>query len=108
MYSFQIITQRNDIPFAEGRHTPPKNQILQRNVRLIRLELTRPKAPDPKSGVSTNSTTSAYWLCKGNSFPAFAQARTPKNKKARMIFLRGRHAGNGILEYIRDYPSRYP
>ncbi len=28
-------------------------------VRLIRLELTRLAAPDPKSGVSTNSTTSA-------------------------------------------------
>ena len=31
------------------------------HVRLIRLELTRLAAPDPKSGVSTNSTTSAWF-----------------------------------------------
>ena len=30
-------------------------------VRLIGLEPTRREAPDPKSGVSTNFTTSAYW-----------------------------------------------
>ena len=36
-------------------------------VGLIRLELTRPKAPDPKSGVSTNSTTSADSGCKGTN-----------------------------------------
>ena len=28
-------------------------------VRMKRLELSRREAPDPKSGVSTNSTTSA-------------------------------------------------
>ena len=38
-------------------------------VRLIRLELTRPKAPDPKSGVSTNSTTSAELGAKVLHFP---------------------------------------
>ena len=38
-------------------------------VRLIRLELTRPKAPDPKSGVSTNSTTSAELGAKVRHFP---------------------------------------
>ena len=30
-------------------------------VRLIGLEPTRREAPDPKSGLSTNFTTSAYW-----------------------------------------------
>ncbi len=43
------------------------------DVRLIRLELTRLAAPDPKSGVSTNSTTSAAYRCKDNTFPAHAQ-----------------------------------
>ena len=32
-------------------------------VRLIGLEPTRREAPDPKSGVSTNFTTSAWFLC---------------------------------------------
>ena len=31
-------------------------------VRMRRLELPRREAPDPKSGVSTNSTTSAQQL----------------------------------------------
>ena len=34
-------------------------------VRLIGLEPTRPEPPDPKSGASTNSATSAYpWFLK--------------------------------------------
>ena len=32
-------------------------------VRLIGLEPTRPEPPDPKSGASTNSATSAFCRC---------------------------------------------
>ena len=39
-------------------------------VRLIGLEPTRRKTPDPKSGASTNFATSAILRCKGTEcFP---------------------------------------
>ena len=47
-------------------------------VRLIRLELTRLSAPDPKSGVSTNSTTSAVRWHKDTPFR--------RNDKAKAVF----------------------
>ena len=51
------------LSFGNGK--APKNRLfdLFRSffvVRLIGLEPTRPESPDPKSGASTNSATSAY------------------------------------------------
>ena len=37
-------------------------------VRTERLELSHTKAPDPKSGVSTNSTTSAKQVVRPSGF----------------------------------------
>ena len=42
-------------------------------VRLIGLEPTRRKAPDPKSGVSTNFTTGAGLYYKGSAFFLFCK-----------------------------------
>ena len=42
-------------------------------VRLIGLEPTRRKTPDPKSGASTNFATGALSGCKGNTFFPFHQ-----------------------------------
>ncbi len=42
-------------------------------VRLIGLEPTRRKTPDPKSGASTNFATGALSGCKGNIFFPFHQ-----------------------------------
>ena len=50
-----------------------------RFVRLIGLEPTRPESPDPKSGASTNSATSAFCRffckrgCKVTNFSLFHQ-----------------------------------
>ncbi len=48
-------------------------------VRLIRLELTRLSAPDPKSGVSTNSTTSVLCGSKITLFLLNIQKKKKKN-----------------------------
>ncbi len=49
---------RPDVETISKKRAPERMTSLA-FVRLIRLELTRLAAPDPKSGVSTNSTTSA-------------------------------------------------
>ena len=53
------------------------------SVRLIRLELTRLPAPDPKSGVSTNSTTSA--LCREQSYTFLTKRPKEMQKKIAWI-----------------------
>ena len=53
-------------------------------VRLKGLEPPRPKAPEPKSGVSTNSTTAAF-----GHFPAGKQARQATEGLSISISCRG-------------------
>lgn len=48
-------------------------------VRTERLELSHLAAPEPKSGVSTNSTTSADGLGDTNDFPAGEQPLSNKS-----------------------------
>ena len=42
-------------------------------VRLIGLEPTRRKTPDPKSGASTNFATGAFCGCKGSYIFSFCK-----------------------------------
>ena len=75
MYGFSLLHKTDGINRYDRRQSIPGESSSKRKVRLIRLELTRPKAPDPKSGVSTNSTTSASSLCKDKGFIPIAQDR---------------------------------
>ena len=50
-------------------------------VRLIRLELTRLTALDPKSSVSTNSTTGAFLVKTAQRYNFLAKLETKSTKK---------------------------
>ena len=50
-------------------------------VRLIRLELTRLAALDPKSSVSTNSTTGAFLVKTAQRYNFLAKLETKSSKK---------------------------
>ena len=50
-------------------------------VRLIRLELTRLTALDPKSSVSTNSTTGAFLVKTAQRYEFLAKQETKSSKK---------------------------
>ena len=51
----------------EGRSSSQLSYSRSKVVRTERLELSHREAPDPKSGVSTNFTTSAKWYSQYDS-----------------------------------------
>ena len=72
----------------------------EHTVRLIGLEPTRREAPDPKSGVSTNSTTSAY-VCRGLTVQRYEKFADRVAKNRRLLHLgvhfEGKREENGSL-----------
>ena len=75
-------------------------------VRLIGLEPTRLAAPDPKSGVSTNSTTSALERLRDSTNQPFDGAKVRNIAELANIF--GQKMQAGLLFSVFTAPSDSP
>ena len=63
------------------RRTPLPHRLTPAFVPSERLELSHLSAPDPKSGVSTNSTTRAYFRAKDQSWTGFTSVPEMYNSR---------------------------